>query len=37
MWLWTLLLVGVFAVMPAVIAVLGKRRRARAPAQEVEK
>ncbi len=37
MWLWTMLLVGVFAVMPAVIAVLGKRRRARAPAQEMEK
>jgi ABC-type phosphate transport system substrate-binding protein len=28
-WLWTLLLVGVFAVMPAVIAVLGKGRRRR--------
>jgi phosphate transport system substrate-binding protein len=35
-WLWTLLLVGVFAVIPAVIAVLGKRRRPGAVSQEVE-
>jgi phosphate transport system substrate-binding protein len=35
-WLWTLLLVGVFAVMPAVIAVLGKRRRPRATPHEVK-
>jgi phosphate transport system substrate-binding protein len=36
-WLWTLLLVGVFAVVPAVIAVLEKRRRLRAVSKEVEK
>jgi hypothetical protein len=35
-WLWTLLLVGVFAVMPAVIAVLGKRRHPRATPHEVK-
>jgi phosphate transport system substrate-binding protein len=35
-WLWTLLLVAVFAVMPAVIAVLGRRRRPGALSQEVE-
>jgi phosphate transport system substrate-binding protein len=35
-WLWTLLLVGVFAIVPAAIAVLGKRRRPHASAEEVD-
>jgi ABC-type phosphate transport system substrate-binding protein len=35
-WLWTLLLVGVFAIVPAAIAVLGKRRRLRTSAEEVD-
>jgi phosphate transport system substrate-binding protein len=30
-WLWTLLLVGVFAVLPAAIAVLGRRRGPKPP------
>jgi phosphate transport system substrate-binding protein len=39
-WLWTLLLLGVFAIVPAAIAVVGKRRRPRttpaATAEEVD-
>ena len=36
-WLWTLLLVGVFAVLPAGIAIVGRhRRRPRAEAVEVD-
>lgn len=33
-WLWTLLLVGAFAIVPAAIAILGKRRRTRTTGQE---
>ena len=36
-WLWTLLLIGVFAIVPAAIAVLGKRRRPRTTGEEADR
>ena len=36
-WLWTLLLVGVFAIVPAAIAVMGKRRRPRTTGEEADR